>query len=269
MNTLVASDLDRTLIYSANAMALGSQSPPVRCVELYKGNEQSFSTVRSLEVLRQLRIDAEFVPVTTRTPEQYRRVTLFDTHSSFAICSNGGDLLLDGEVDLDWQAHVRKQIAAESGPLDEVIEYFERTLGPREDAVMVRRAADLFAYAVFFGTAVDHGWVTELADWASKRGYAVSAQGRKVYCVPISLQKSKAVEEVRRRRGLEHVIAAGDSILDADMLQYADIGIRPAHGELHDVDWKSPNVQVTGHAGTMAGEEIALWFAHQVERLSN
>ncbi len=57
------------------------------------------------------------------------------------------------------------------------------------------------------------------------------------------------------------MFAAGDGALDAPMLEAADAGIRPCHGELEALDWQHPTVAVTEAAGVSAGEEILAWFA--------
>jgi hypothetical protein len=51
-------------------------------------------------------------------------------------------------------------------------------------------------------------------------------------------------------------VAAGDSLLDADMLAAADEAVRPPHGELHDVGWRSARLTVTGRVGVLGGQEI-------------
>ena len=65
------SDLDNTLIYSYKH-EIGSDK---KCVEIYQGREVSYMTNRSCELLRQVRERMLFVPTTTRTVEQYGRVT--------------------------------------------------------------------------------------------------------------------------------------------------------------------------------------------------
>lgn len=81
-------------------------------------------------------------------------------------------------------------------------------------------------------------------------------QGRKIYAVPQPLTKSAAVREVARRTGAEQILAAGDSLLDADLLHAADRGWRPGHGELADSGWRAANVEVLEETGIAAGEEI-------------
>lgn len=104
-------------------------------------------------------------------------------------------------------------------------------------------------------------WVKELGAWAEERGWTVSLQGRKIYAVPKPLTKSAAVHEVARRTGAELTLAAGDSLLDADLLLAADEGWRPGHGELADSGWTAPHVDVLDERGVLAGEEIVRRFA--------
>jgi hydroxymethylpyrimidine pyrophosphatase-like HAD family hydrolase len=98
--------------------------------------------------------------------------------------------------------------------------------------------------------------VSDLSAWCADGGWRVSVQGRRLYCVPGPLTKAAAVDEVRRRTGATGVLAAGDSLLDADLLESADVAVRPAHGELHDLGWRRPHLEVTSSAGVLAGEEI-------------
>jgi hypothetical protein len=61
---------------------------------------------------------------------------------------------------------------------------------------------------------------------------------------------------VVRRTGATAVLAAGDSLLDADLLEMADLAVRPAHGELHEIGWRRPHLEVTDASGVLAGEDI-------------
>lgn len=92
------------------------------------------------------------------------------------------------------------------------------------------------------------------------RGWTVSLQGRKIYAVPKPLTKSAAMNEVARRAGATLTLAAGDSLLDADLLLAADHAWRPGHGELADTDWSAPHVDVLTENGVAAGEEILRRF---------
>src|SRR5206468_11420132 len=90
----------------------------------------------------------------------------------------------------------------------------------------VLRSSTPFPYTTLFRSAEERGW-------------QLSMQGRKLYWVPRSLRKSAAVAEVARRTEADTVAAAGDSLLDIDLLEHADIGIAARHGELRSEEHTS------------------------------
>ncbi|NED85314.1 hypothetical protein G3I76_35170, partial [Streptomyces sp. SID11233] len=71
----------------------------------------------------------------------------------------------------------------------------------------------------------------------------------KLYAVPRALTKSAALNEVAARTGATLTLAAGDSLLDADLLTAADRAWRPGHGELADQDWRHEGVTALAEAG--------------------
>jgi hypothetical protein len=259
--TVVCLDLDRTVIYSAAALGLrvpDADAPRLLCVEVYGGVPLSFLTEPGAATLQALHALATVVPTTTRTPEQLARVHLPGPPARFAIASNGGHLLVDGVPDPSWAAVVRARLAG-CAPLAEV----ERHLHGRSGTFVrnLRTASDLFAYAVVDRAALPPAWVDELAAWCAPRGWAVSLQGRKVYAVPRPLTKSAAAAEVHARCGAGGpLLAAGDSLLDAELLAAADAAIRPAHGELADTGFTLDHLAVTTTTGVRAGEELLGWL---------
>ncbi|MBZ6228923.1 HAD family hydrolase [Streptomyces olivaceus] len=262
MPVLVASDLDRTLIYSAAALGLTMpdlRAPRLLCVEVYESRPLSYLTETAARLLTELGDTAVFVPTTTRTHKQYQRINLPGPPPEYAICANGGHLLVDGVSDPAWHARVTARLADECASLAEVRDHLAATADP----LWVRKhrvAEDLFAYLVVERELLPEDWVKELAVWAENRGWTVSLQGRKIYAVPKPLTKSAAVREVARRTGAELTLAAGDSLLDADLLLAADRGWRPGHGELADSGWTAPAVGALPERGVLAGERILREF---------
>ena len=263
--TVVCLDLDRTTIYSAAALDMREpdhEAPRLLCVEIYKGAPLSFLTEAAAAVLRELQDVATVVPTTTRTPAQLARVHLPGPPPRFAIASNGGHLLADGgdgvlRADPEWDLAVRARLAG-CAPLAEVQAHLRARGGPF--MLALREASELFAYAVVDRAALPDGWVDDLAAWCDQRGWTVSLQGRKVYAVPAGLTKSAAAAEVVTRCGGGPLLAAGDSLLDADLLEAADAAIRPAHGELADSGFTRPHLAVTAATGVAAGAELLGWL---------
>ncbi|MGC9537674.1 HAD family hydrolase [Streptomyces sp. UG1] len=262
MRVLVASDLDRTLIYSAAALALtmpDARAPRLLCVEVHESKPLSYLTETAAQLLTDLGDAAVFVPTTTRTRKQYQRINLPGPAPKYAICANGGHLLVDGVTDRDWHAQVQARLAEQCAPLAQIQDHLMATASP----AWVRKhrvAEDLFAYLVVERELLPEEWVKELAVWAENRGWTVSLQGRKIYAVPKPLTKSAAVREVARRTGADLTLAAGDSLLDADLLLAADRGWRPGHGELADADWTAPAISALPERGVLAGERILREF---------
>ncbi|MFF4338369.1 HAD family hydrolase [Kitasatospora sp. NPDC001540] len=259
---LVASDLDRTLVYSNRALGLDVPdrlAPRLLAVEVHDGRALSFMTEQAAALLAEIADRAPVVPVTTRTRAQYERIHLpgptADWIPPYAVCANGGHLLVDGRPDQDWQREVRTRLDERSAPLAQVVEHLALAADP--EWTHKRRVADeLFAYLVVERAELPPGWVDELTAWCAERGWTVSLQGRKVYAVPAPLSKGAALAEVRRRSGAGTVLAAGDSLLDAELLLAADLAWRPGHGELAETGWTAEGVTALTETGVGAGEEI-------------
>jgi hypothetical protein len=256
---LVATDLDRTLIYSA--AAAGRPAAGLVPVERYRGREISFMTVGAADQYADLAAVHVVVPVTTRTPEQLARVRLPGPPPRWAVAANGGVLLVDGEPDRDWAERVQAAIGGVK-PLDAAVAELTAVCDPAWSAEP-RIAADLFCYVVLDRAAMPGDVVERLREWAEPAGWAVSLQGRKLYLVPTPLTKSAAVAEVARRAGTRRTLAAGDSLLDIDLLAFADRGVRPGHGEIAESGWSAAHVTELTTTGAAAGEEILAWFAAQ------
>lgn len=262
MPVVVASDLDRTLIYSAAALALtmpDARAPRLLCVEVHESRPLSYMTETSARLLTELGDAALFVPTTTRTRKQYQRINLPGPQPTYAICANGGHLMVDGVSDPDWHARVTRRLDEECAPLGAVRDHLLATADP----AWVRKhrvADDLFAYLVVERELLPEEWVKELAAWAENRGWTVSLQGRKIYAVPKPLTKSAAMREVADRTGADLTLAAGDSLLDADLLAATDRAWRPGHGELAEVEWSAPGVTALPERGVLAGERILREF---------
>jgi hypothetical protein len=267
--TVVISDLDQTLIYSAAALRLAGpdeSAPRLMCVEIFEGRPLSFVTDVAARHLVHLAETGAFVPATTRTVEQYQRISLPGPRPKFALCANGGRLLRDGIEDLDFTGAVAERLSSTGAPLAEVFDELQRVSdvgGTTSFVHRVREASGLFCYAVVDRPAMPQGWVDELTAFAADRSWGVSVQGRKVYVVPTALTKAAAAREVADMLGASRLVTAGDSLLDAELLDVADAGIRPRHGELAASDWVRPHVEVTAGRGVLAGEEIAGWLTAQ------
>ncbi|MFE3546306.1 HAD family hydrolase [Nocardia sp. NPDC059177] len=253
------------MIFSRNAFG-GAEAVEKECVEYYEGEPLSYMTTTAVASLRALAVTAPVVPTTTRTIEQFQRITLPGAPWRYAITSNGGNILVDGVPDPTWRSDIDDQVRASGATLAEV----GAELRSRIDDSWVtkyREADELFCYLVVRIDAVPAGFLAEWDTWCRAHGWSASQQGRKIYTMPDAVCKSLAVAEVRRRlresgelSGDAPLFTAGDGALDAPMLRVADAAIRPRHGELEDLNFTAPALTVTETTGILAGAEILDWF---------
>jgi hypothetical protein len=251
VKVLFATDLDRTLIYSVRAA--GRPVEDLVVVERHEGRDISYVSPAQLALLDEIARKGLVVPVTTRTLAQYRRVRVWtEQPPEWAVAANGGILLQRGEPDADWHAAVLATVAAGAHELLAVAEWLGRAARPWIDHVRI--ADDLFLYTLVDRQALPARAAEELAATLDGWGFQLSIQGRKLYAVPTALGKGPAVREVAHRFGAERIFAAGDSLLDQDLLAIADLSLRPAHGELHAAGVPADVITLT--SGLAAGEEL-------------
>ena len=260
---MIVTDLDRTMIYSPAALQLPGpdiEAHTMVSVEVLEGRPSSFMTASALSMFSDLAYRHPIVPCTTRTREQFERLRLPLGARRFAITSNGGTILEDGRPDHKWRANLESVIEAGGATLAEIRK--EAKIRTQGDWVIKRRTADdLFCYLVVDMAKLPPEFFPEWTAWCAERGWRTSMQGRKIYSIPNPLSKSAAMNEVAKRLEVTRVLAAGDGGLDSDMLEAADLAIRPRHGELAHANWTRPNLTVTDNAGVLAGEEMVRWFS--------
>ncbi|MDN7241991.1 HAD hydrolase family protein [Planococcus sp. N028] len=265
MKLLFASDLDQTLIYSRNSMGENITEIDLVEVERINGKPQSYMTKKSQKALWELGTSAFFLPVTTRTQEQYERVTgIFENPVAprFAVISNGAVILEDGEPVKEWSEEIREQCVSRKTVIEELLPLIERYFS-EEWVLNIKQADGWFVYLIIDRTQFPEEKLEFYARLFREIGWAMSLQGRKLYFMPESITKARAMEYVKQRLNADYVMAAGDSLLDLDLLESADKGFLAVHGEaVKSKAAFSAHIQITERSGIEAGEEI---LAHVAE----
>jgi hypothetical protein len=267
---MVTTDLDRTLIFSPRATSELGGALPRSVVEVLDGRviSEMADVVRDglAELARLPAAALTLVPTTTRTVRQVERIGLPFT-PRFLIASSGGVVLEDGHVDQAWADTTARRLA-ECAPAAEVRAVLDALVA---DGTVLRAytADDQFCYAIVDPRQFTPEHVEELTASLVPRSWRVAHQGAKVYVLPDALHKAHAIGHVRDRltRELGEVptlLAAGDTWLDAEMLEAADRGWVPAGSEIASSGtppW--PHVTITdapGHAA--AAQIVGAWAAH-------
>jgi len=257
---IYASDLDMTLIFSRRSMTVPEHTPGISVVETVGGKSASFMSDAEMASLKKLSEQLVFVPVTTRTMEQYGRIEVFQQHivPSYAVTSNGGNVLIGGEPDAHWSRLVRERLRGSACSPEEARRLFAPVVSP--DWVLDERLCDeLFYVYLMDRERMPLEAVRERADALAALGWELSVQGRKVYIVPSVVNKRDAVAYIRQRHPEAELIASGDSLLDRGLLESADYAVAPAHGELYRIYRETGQIgrwTFTERSGLFAGEEI-------------
>ncbi len=214
---LFHSDLDNTLIYSYKH----DIGPNKKCVEIYQNREISFMTTESLEILKRIQSRILFVPTTTRTIEQYRRIRFGMDIPRYALVCNGGILLKDGISDFDWYRETLNIISDVRAEVEKSIGLLERD---ENRYFEIRYIEQLF---VFTKTSEPIKTIQNLSSILDKNKVDVFNNGDKLYVIPKELNKGTGILRLKKKLSADKIIAAGDSVFDISMLKASDIGFCP------------------------------------------
>ncbi|NRD80489.1 hypothetical protein HPT25_24510 [Bacillus sp. BRMEA1] len=257
---IFASDLDRTLVYSNRAIAqLGySKSTVLIPVEKKAQEVTAYMTEKSLSFIQKLCQHQLFIPVTTRTTEQYNRILVFKEklRLPYAITANGAEILYEGEPLREWSSYLTQILDVGALGMRELL-----SLLKQDDWNFIgdlRIVGTLFFYWIL-EKIPSMETITKLQKFVSSYGWRISLQGKKLYFIPKVISKGKALNFICSRERMNAIAGAGDSLLDLDFLQLCQYRFVPEHGELRGVS-ENWNLLITKKSGVDAGEEILQQF---------
>ena len=201
----IFADLDNTVIFS-HRHEIGERV----LVERLNGKEQAYMTKRGYELLQTVSPE-EFVPVTSRTIEQYQRIRFYSDGNmpKYALIDNGGILLIDGVPDREWLGETKRMIAGDMQAVKRVEEFFSKDAHVKWQDDMV----------LFLKTQLPFN---EVATEAEKLGLMVFNHLNKIYICSSKLSKGSAVKRFKERFTTDYSVVAGDSEVDVSMISEAD-----------------------------------------------
>ena len=202
MQILFACDLDNTLIHSHKHRRADDI-----CVEIFDGREQSFISLRALDLIKKISARIFFVPVTTRSVVQYRRIFWAENFSPrFAVAANGA-FFLNGMRQENFLREAVEPFADELklqlDMADEKIFSIARIV---DESFLFLKCREDFDAEIFFDTSL-----------------TVQRTGKKIYLFPPRLNKGEALSLLTKKFSPEKIFAAGDSEIDLPMLELADV----------------------------------------------
>ena len=211
-------DLDDTLLYSFRHKKEGDI-----CVEKIDGKAHGYMPPDVYNALGALSRKVEFIPLTTRSQEQFERIEWPQgTEINYALLSNGARLLVNGRADEEWEkiydgiySPYNAEISALLKSLKSLTQYGVKSVDNRYIQVNCKTAEGAQKLICTFGK---DGKLTR------------AASGKKAYFYPPNADKGGAAARIKAKLKHKVTIAAGDSETDVNMLLEADYAV--AHERL-------------------------------------
>lgn len=226
---ILATDLDNTMIFSYK-----QKTSEDICVEINKEKPQSYMTPAAIKLFDRLSEQLCLVPVTTRSVEQYQRIT-FSTTPSFALTANGAILLQNGEYHAEWCAESEKLVV----PYRDEMQRLCADLSEQDLYIRTRIVDERYVFA-YCADGVDSERCAE--SYHNKTSLFVRASERKIYFFPPQIDKGISVQKLKKLLNGEFLICAGDSRIDVSMLEISDLALVPTQNMASYL--KNPNVRI-------------------------
>ena len=217
MKYLFACDLDNTLIHSYK-----HKTDDDICIEIYNGREQSFISSRAVELLKEVVKKVLFIPVTTRSIEQYQRIQWIEgTKPEYAVVSNGANLIHNDDIDFEWKSYFFNEHIQ---PYTDELNQQQILLSQNPNFTICRVVDDSFLFLKCSDTLDVDRISSEIQ---KQTNLTTQYSGRKIYLFPPSLNKGEALFQLKKLFNPEKVFCAGDSVIDLPMLILSDISFIP------------------------------------------
>lgn len=238
-------DLDNTIIYSYKKEIKSNKV----IIENKDGKILSYMTTYSYDKLKQINGKVGFIPLTTRSLEQYNRILFIDNlQPEYALVANGAILLKNGNIVSEWYEDTLTEILESKDELEKAIKILEQ-----DDLVYydIKKIDGVF----IFTKSRDVKISKEILERSlNKTLIDIHTNGEKLYILPKNLNKGRAVERLKKYLNLKLCICSGDSEMDIPMLEKADIKIIPSNLEKYILSNK--DVYIVNISSTIFSDEI-------------
>lgn len=230
-NVILFSDLDRTIIHSSKFLK-ESLNPEI--VEFNKDKKPiSYMEKEALLLLNELSNNLLFIPVTTRSLEQYKRIDL-KIKPLYSITSNGGIILKNNEPLKSWDDFIKNNISNKNyieikNKLKSINKYLTRELTFIDNVFFFSKINDNNLFELNY--ELDN--ILKCYDWT----YTI--QGNKIYIMPKFISKENAINYILQNELSRDnfIITAGDGKLDYNFVFLPDsnLSIVPLNSELYNL----------------------------------
>lgn len=238
---IYASDMDRTLIFSKRFINEHKTTEQYHCVETYNDREISYISDKVQSEIRSLPKDVMFIPVTSRSLEEYNRINL-GVNPEYAIVANGGIILHNGEIDSDWENYIRSKVNLNEAmsiiiDIEDELESIDYKVKVLDNCFLFCKVADEFI------TLYDQEALYLMSKYPN---WEFTRQRNKIYIVPKVFSKQVTLRYLWHRLGKPKIVASGDGEMDLCMLTLADRAIIPDYSDLFKDRYVESATKVSG-----------------------
>lgn len=220
MRTVWFTDLDNTLLHSFKH----KRSTDI-CTEYKLGKEQGYTDTSILYKFRELqKLPNEtltIIPITTRSYEQYSRITLFDTKHPIAVTTNGGRIYKNGLEQVKYLSLIQEKYEKELNCIHEIYRKLHK-----ENIADLRLVDHMFLHINTTEETVDYvnSKLEEIVAESELKRLQVERVGTKLYAMIDNINKAYAIDYILHELITDpcEVICSGDSYLDFCMFNFAD-----------------------------------------------
>lgn len=228
MKTALFTDLDGTLIFSKNSLPTNLPITDCQIMETYSNGQHGYMETKTWNYLTDWSKENLFVPVTTRSTEQYLRLTEGFQHFDlpYVLTSNGGNLYHHGILDQSWNEATRVDLANELQYFNAVLTVIEKLIAP-EWIRKIKKIDELFFCILVIERTWDSTLINKVNQQLQDFGWHAYFQHKKLYVLPIRLSKENAAVKLKERWHTENYqiktsVALGDTTMDCLMLLQQD-----------------------------------------------
>lgn len=241
---LLGTDLDRTIIFSEKFIEQHNKQDWKDnhiCLEHYNGKPLSYVTKETFNYLYNLLESPydknTFIPITTRSIEQFKRINLI-SNFPYAITNNGGVILKYGKPIKEWTDFINYQKEKLKVSYQEIIDLYTNNPEMYEKEGKLVDELFLFIKIKDLNKNKVEIFLKDLESKLLNTGWTFTLQGKKLYIIPEYIRKDRALLYLINNQLKEFsnvVITAGDGKLDLDLIEFGDINFIPINSEVYNI----------------------------------
>ena len=241
---ILGTDLDRTIIFSEKFIKANNKQDWKDnhiCLEHYNGKPLSYVTKETFNYLYNLLEDPyeknTFIPITTRSIEQFKRINLI-SNFPYAITNNGGVILKYGKPIKEWTDFINSQKKRLKVSYKEIVNLYANNPEVYEKEGKLVDGLFLFVKIKDLDENKTAIFLKDLESKLLNTGWTFTLQGKKLYIIPEYIRKDKALFYLINSHLKEYsnvVLTAGDGKLDLDLIEFGDINFVPINSEVYNI----------------------------------